>query len=423
MLPLLKKVSKSKNTNMTNIGLKKGYTFDDVLLVPKYSEIESRRALEISQILTGQTGLAIYMSHPVVAANMSCVSEWEMALEMARMGSFAPVHRNMSVEQQGEHCKKAKECWLEDSKLLTDPAVSGALKESFDALGLTSHWERLQRRLEKYRGLFPLKPNFAFAIGVRGDYKDRLSQCAPHCNIVLIDIAHAHYKWTAEVIKYIRKDYPQLFIIAKTVATPEGAKFLHDAGADVIGVNIGGGSLCTTRIVTGAGVPIVTSLLEIREELGDTANIMLDGGLREPGDLVKAHAAGADIIMSGAFFYGVEETPGKVRPSGPMERSLTKTVYGMASVNAQEHLRVLEQSQTDFFADEEDDYYVEGEAVTVPFRGKAVYILRRLFKGLRSGMSYLGCNRIVEIRKNATFVEVSSAGQQENQPHAQTKYR
>ena len=402
--------------------LKKGYTFDDVLLVPRYSEIESRRALTISQTLVGQTGQTVYMSHPVVAANMSCVSEWEMALEMSRTGSFAPIHRNMPVEEQAEHCRRARECWLEDSKLLTDGAVLTGLKERFDALGLTNHWEHMQRRLEKYRGLFPLKPNFAFAIGVRGDFKERLEQCAPYCNIVLIDIAHAHYKWTAEVIKYVRENYPQLFIVAKTVATPEGATFLYEAGADLIGVNIGGGSLCTTRVVTGAGVPIITSLLEIRAELGDRANIMLDGGLREPGDLVKAHAAGADIVMSGAFFYGVEETPGKVRPSGPMERSLTKTVYGMASIDAQERLRMLEQSQTDFFADEDDDYYVEGEAVTVPFRGKAIYILRRLFKGLKSGMSYLGCNNIVQIRKSATFVEVSAAGLQENRPHAQTKY-
>ena len=337
-------------------------TFDDVLLVPAHSDVLPRE-VDVTARFTRDITLRV----PVVSSAMDTVTESAMAIEMARSGGIGVIHKNMSADQQSEEVRKVKA-----ENLLV-----------------------------------------AAAVGVNATTMDRIAMLiAAGADAIVIDTAHGHSEGVLRVIRKACESFPDIQIVAGNVATAEGAKALADAGVSAVKVGIGPGSICTTRIIAGIGMPQLTAVMLAAEGLeGTGVPIIADGGIRYSGDITKALAAGADTIMAGSLFAGTDETPGE---TVIVDGRRFKTYRGMGSLDA------MEQGSKDrYFQDKETDarkLVPEGIVSTVPCKGPVADVIYQLVGGLRAGMGYCGARNIAALR-DAQFVRITAAGMLEGHPH------
>lgn len=342
--------------------MKTALTYDDITLIPAYSEIESRQNIDLTTQLTTNYSLRV----PLIASPMDTVCESDMAIAMAELGGVGCIHRFMSIEHQVEEVQNVKFA-VSDSEVY----------KTWDV------------------------PIMA-AVGANGDYLERAQELTNWgANVILIDVAHGHHKFVKDAITTLKKHLPvHVDIIAGNVATQQAAIELEFWGADAIRVGIGGGSLCTTRVKTGFGVPNVTSLEDCSDVV--TVPVIACGGIRNSGDIAKALAVGASSVILGSLLAGTKEAPGAIieKSNGLYKRyrgaaSLeTKTVHGQAPRN------------------------VEGESTVVPFKGSVNFTIERLLDGLRSALSYAGASNLYQF--NPEYVVVTNAGAREGQPHLLT---
>ncbi len=475
----------------------KGLTFDDVLLAPRRSPIRSRGEVDVASSLTRKLRLAI----PILSANMDTVTEWRMAVSMARAGGIGVLHRFMTVEQQVRQVDKVKRAQglmhenphtvaagatIAEAEQLMDLHDVGGLivvDNNTKLVGLVTRRDILlapdelqtvaqamtpadhivsvgpsvtsaearailyEHRLEKLPvvdregnvvGLITSRDVVRVehrlqastdergrllvgaAIGVgSGEVKRAEALLEAGADLLVLDIAHGHAAHCIDMVRTLRSHFPDAQIVAGNVATAEGARDLADAGADAIKVGIGPGSICTTRIVTGFGVPQLTAIIDTVRGLregGHAIPVIADGGIKTSGDLVKALAAGASTVMIGSLFAGCEEAPGS-----PVIRDgqKVKVVRGMASLGAAMGRRAVEHTVDESAEDQEDwDKVVpEGVEAVVPYRGEVAEILYQLVGGLRSGLSYGGARCIEELQRTAEFIEITSAGVRESGSH------
>jgi len=492
---------------MIELPVSEALTFDDVLLVPAYSDV-------VPAHVSTQTRLTrtITLNTPLMSAAMDTVTESRLAIAMAQNGGMGVVHRNLTIEQQAIEIDKVKRS---ESGMIMDPVTIGpdepiaaalAMMRRFKISGvpvtkdkklvgiLTNRDLRFvsgteapissvmtkenlitvpvgttleqaeqilhQHRVEKLlvvndayelKGLITVKdiqkklkyPHAAKdeqgrlrvggAIGATGDYLERAAELVRYrVDALAIDSAHGHSERVLEAVRDVKKMFPEIALLAGNVATYEGAKALIDAGADAIKVGIGPGSICTTRMVTGAGMPQITAIAECyRAAKEHDIPVIADGGVKYSGDITKAIAAGASVVMLGSLFAGVDESPGEtILYQG---RSF-KAYRGMGSLSA-----MAQGSGERYFQGKEDmtnpaerqsltsretpaqnrmaKFVPEGIEGRVPHRGPLEAMVYQLVGGLRSGMGYLGCATIPELQKNAKFVRISNAGLRESHVH------
>jgi IMP dehydrogenase len=331
----------------------KALTFDDVLIVPCRSDVKSRREPKLISRVTKKREIAI----PIISSNMDTVTEQDMAIAMDRLGGLGILHRFMPIEQQVVQIQSMKDAGLQ---------------------------------------------NLAASIGVSDDFKDRASALLKAgVNILTIDIAHGHSVQMIETISWVKDKNAEVEIIAGNVATPEATEDLINAGADAIKVGIGPGSMCTTRIITGCGVPQLTAIA-ICAEVAQRYNvpIIADGGLRNSGDIMKALSAGAHSVMLGKMLSGTLETPGEIKQG-------KKHYRGMASKSAQVSWR----------GGVPEGMAPEGESSQVAVKGPLKDVILEIIGGIRSGMSYINATEIHEIKERARFIEMSYNGMAESRAH------
>jgi IMP dehydrogenase len=329
-----------------------------VLIVPKYNKIVSRRDVKFETWVTKNYKLDI----PIIAANMDTICESKMAIALGRLGGLGVIHRFLNIEDQVAEVKKVKEQNL----------ISAA------------------------------------AIGVK-DYEERAKALnEAGVNIIVLDVAHGHSKRTGKTLDFLKNTYPNIDVIVGNVATKDAAEYFISKKADGIKVGIGPGSACTTRIMTGAGVPQITAIMDVYEATQGRVPVIADGGIKCPGDLTKAIGAGADTIMSGSIFAGTDETPGDIVIK---DGKSYKEYRGMASFLATVKKLKLDGQKI------EEDVHVEGEAAMVLSSGPISKVVTRYLGGLASGMTYVGANNIEALRGKADFVEISSAGYAESVAH------
>ncbi len=480
--------AKSKAPNFSKF-FGEGITFDDVLLVPAYSQVLPRE-VSIQTQLTKKISLNI----PMMSAAMDTVTEATLAIALAREGGIGILHKNMSIEKQAEQVRKVKRS---ESGLIIDPVtlnqeatIGDALrlmKENhiggipivdntkklvgiltnrdlrFEANGSRKISEVMtkenlvtapegtdlnkakkilsQHKIEKlpvvnkkgqlvglitYRDILQLisyphgvKDNFGrllvgAALGITHDMLDRAAALQNiGVDVVCLDSAHGHTKGVIEALKAVKKACKGLQVIAGNVATAAGAKALAEAGADAVKVGVGPGSICTTRVVAGAGIPQITAIMEAASGLsGLKVPLIADGGIRYTGDMVKALAAGADVVMMGGVFAGTEESPGETII---YEGRKFKQYRGMGSIGA------MSQGSGDrYFQDVEEDikkFVPEGIEGRVAYKGNLSEIVYQYTGGLRSGMGYCGAANIPALQKNAQFIKISNAGITESHAH------
>jgi IMP dehydrogenase len=463
-------------------------TYDDVLLVPAYSEVLPRET-DTSTHLTANIRLNI----PLVSSAMDTVTEAELAISIAMEGGLGFIHKNMKVELQAEQVRKVKRS---QSGLILDPItlnIHSTVQEAENIMRefkiggipiidndrklvgiITNRDLRFQKdmnvpvskimtkdnlvtaqegitlqqaegTLKKYKieklpiigkkgkliGLITFKDiqkkkakptacqdtfgrlRVGAAVGVTPDILDRIDALrAAGVDVISIDTAHGHSKGVMDAAKKVKKKYPELDLIVGNIATAEAAKALAKVGADAVKVGVGPGSICTTRIVAGVGLPQLSAVYETAEALkGSETRIIADGGVRFSGDVVKAIAAGADSVMIGSLLAGTEEAPGEVII---YEGRKFKTYRGMGSLEAME-----DGSKDRYFQDVEDDVkklVPEGISGRVPFKGSVAEVLYQLTGGLRAGMGYCGAKNIAKL-KQAKFVKITAAGVTESHPH------
>ena len=355
--------------------MKTALTYDDIQLVPSFSNIKSRQNINLRTMLSERYGLV----NPIVASPMDTVCEFDMALKMAQLGGVGCIHRFMSITHQ---CDIVEE--LQKAIYFDEP------------FNVAEDWGGM---LDTWHAEIPQVPIMA-AIGVQEEDKKRALELSKSgANVLLIDVAHGDHQNVIDMIHWCKTqdELVDVDIIAGNIATAEAAELLQTYGADGLRVGIGGGSLCTTRIKTGFGVPNVTSL----EDIARVSNvpIMADGGLRSSGDISKALAVGADNVMLGSLLAGTDESPGKIleTPNGLYKRyrgsaSLeTKVSHGQAARN------------------------VEGESTTIPYKGGVKFIINGLLDGVKSALSYAGADNLKSYNPN--YVVVTNAGQNEAKPH------
>ncbi len=344
----------SKDILNRNIGL----TFDDVLLVPRYSEISSRKHPVLKTQITKNYSINL----PVITANMDTITEKEMACAMASLGGIGSLHRFMTEAEQVEMVKFIK-AYMKEKNLTTPIAASIGVKEE----GM----RRAEHLVEA---------------GVQ---------------IITLDIAHGDSIMMLETLDFLKKRFPQVDVIAGNVATSDGVKRMIDRGADAVKVGIGPGSMCTTRIITGHGVPQLTAIaLAVSIASKYNVPVIADGGLKNSGDIVKALAAGASSVMVGSLVSGTLETPGELK--GGM-----KQYRGMASKAAQISWR----------GDMPEGMAAEGESTHIPCKGSVNNVIEELMGGLRSGMTYLGVDNLKAMSEAALFMQMTASGMNESKPH------
>lgn len=466
-----------------------GLTFDDVLLVPAYSEVLPRD-------VSVQTRFSrnITLNLPVVSAAMDTVTEAPLAIALAREGGIGVIHKNMSIEKQAAQVKKVKRA---ENGMIDDPVTITKEKTVGDALKMmacykiggipvvdgentligivtnrdlrfqkdmsrlidevmtkenliTTHHEKsglddaadilLRNKIEKlpvvddegkllglitYKDITKLKDNpnackdskgrlrVAAGIGVTGDTMDRVDALVnAGVDAVVLDSAHGHSANIVKTLKQVKAKYPNLDVVAGNIATAEAAKYLVAAGADGVKVGIGPGSICTTRIVAGVGVPQLTAIYECANALKDTGvPVIADGGLRYSGDIVKALAAGGDCVMVGSMFAGVEESPGETIIYNGRK---FKSYRGMGSIEAMNN-----GSKDRYFQDGETNsnkFVPEGIVARVPFKGTLAESVYQLVGGLKSGMGYCGAATIKKLQ-TAKFIRITASGMNESHPH------
>ncbi len=465
-----------------------GLTFDDVLLVPAYSEVHPRK-VDVSTFFTRKIRLNI----PIVSAAMDTVTESTMAIAIAQEGGIGVLHKNMSIADQANEVRKVKRAEngmiLDPITLNKDALVEDALKimHEFKIGGIpvvnnqhqlvgiiTSRDLRFERNpkkpvtevmtkenlittpefidfesaekiLQKYRieklpvvdkenklvGLITYKdiikikarPNackdergrlrVAAAVGVTSDLLDRVTMLTKFdVDAIVVDTAHGHSQGVFDAVTLIRKNFPDLQLIVGNIATAEAAKDLANLGVDAVKVGIGPGSICTTRVIAGIGVPQLTAIYDVSKAIRSTGiPVIADGGIRFTGDIVKALAAGAHSIMAGSLFAGVEESPGE---TFIFEGRKYKKYRGMGSVEAMQKGSKDRYQQT-----EEEDIgklVPEGIVGRVPYKGMLSEVIHQMVGGLRAGMGYTGSLDIEALQK-ARFIKMSQAGVIEGHPH------
>lgn len=465
-----------------------GLTFDDVLLIPAYSEILPRDV-----DLTTRFSRNIELKTPIVSAAMDTVTEAKLAIAIAREGGIGVIHKNMSIVEQAKQVHSVKRA---ENGMIYDPITIRREKQVADALALMSEYKiggipvvdenkklvgivtnrdlrferNLQRPIEevmtkenlvttnqsadleaaaqilqnhkieklpvvdkdgKLVGLVTYKDitkakdkpmackdskgrlRVAAGVGVTADTFDRMSALVDAgVDAIIIDTAHGHSKGVIEILKEAKKRFPQIDIVVGNIATGAAAKALVEAGADAVKVGIGPGSICTTRVIAGVGVPQLSAIYDVAKALKDTGVPLIgDGGIRYSGDIVKALAAGASCIMAGSLLAGVEESPGDTIIYNGRK---FKSYRGMGSLEAMQ-----KGSKDRYFQDMEDDIkklVPEGIAARVPFKGSLYEVIYQLVGGLRAGMGYCGASNIEKLH-NAKFTRITTAGVKENHPH------
>ncbi len=468
--------------------LEEALTFDDVLLVPAYSEVLPREVDTSSQLTR-----AIRLNVPIVSAAMDTVTERDLAIAIARQGGIGIIHKNMSIERQAEQVRFVKRS---ESGMIIDPVTlredatvqdAFRLMEQFKIGGipivnaenkligiLTNRDLRFEARnkrpvrelmtkdnlvtapagttldqareiLQGYKieklpvvdqhntlvGLITYKdimkvqnyPNsckdslgrlvVGAAVGVTSDMFDRVEALIKvGVDVICVDTAHGHSRGVLEAVKTIKRQYPDLQVIGGNVASGAGAKALVEAGVDAVKVGVGPGSICTTRVVAGVGVPQLSAIIEAAGAIrGSGVPIIGDGGIRYTGDIVKAIAAGASTIMAGSLFAGVDESPGETII---YEGRKFKVYRGMGSLGAMQ-----EGSKDRYFQDVEDDIkklVPEGIEGRVPFKGALAEVMVQYIGGLRAGMGYCGAATIERLHE-AQFVRITNSGIRESHPH------
>ena len=347
------------------VPIKEALTFDDVALAPKYSEILPSEA-DTSVELTKNLKLKI----PILSSAMDTVTESKMAIAIAKAGGLGIIHRNLEIKKQILEIRKVKR-----KKLLVGAAVGAGINE----------FERAKAILKE------------------------------NLDMIVVDTAHGHTKKVSEIIKFIKKiKGKKTALCAGNIATPEAAKFLLKLGVDIIKVGIGPGSICTTRLVAGIGVPQLSAILNVRNGIKNkNAKIISDGGIKYSGDLAKAFAAGADAVMIGSLFAGTDEAPGKIiKRNG----KLFKVFRGMGSVGA-----MNKGSADRYFQFKQKDvskYVPEGVEGFAKYKGKIGNIIYKLIGGLRSSMGYLGSKKIKYLRNKPQFFKITKAGFYESMVHS-----
>jgi IMP dehydrogenase len=467
----------------------KALTFDDVLLLPKYSDFLPSEASTQTKLTKN-----INIKVPLISAAMDTVTESRMAIALAEVGGIGIIHKNNSIEEQVSHVKTVKKyesgvvrdpITIESSKSIGElielttklnisgmPVVdNGKLKgivtsrdfryaDNMNALvsSIMTPSEQLitvedgtqqqsvkklmhENRIEKVlvvdksgslNGLVTMKdieksaehPDatkdnsgslmVGAALGTESDTLKRAQALyEAGVDVFVIDSAHGHSKNVIDTIQMIKKEFPNIDLIAGNVATSEGAVELEKAGADAIKVGMGPGSICTTRIIAGIGVPQITAILEIKEALkGKDIGIIADGGIRFSGDIAKAIGAGADSVMLGGLFAGTEEAPGKVEL---FQGRSFKTYRGMGSIGA-----MTERQDANRYMQEDSDtekLVPEGIEGRVPYKGLVINVINQLIGGLRQSMGYIGCKTIQDIHNKSEFIEITNAGMTESHVH------
>ncbi|MEM1219641.1 MAG: IMP dehydrogenase [Bacteroidota bacterium] len=474
--------------HLTNKFLEEALTYDDVLLVPAYSEVLPRE-VDISSQLTRK----IRINVPIVSAAMDTVTENNLAIAIARQGGFGIIHKNMTIEQQAEQVRSVKRS---ESGMIIDPVTLEQDAKLGDALGLmrkfriggipivnrgkklvgilTNRDLRFEKNLDRsvkdlmtseglvtapvgtnleqardilqqhkieklpvvddentLVGLITFKdimkvqdyPNsckdaygrlmVGAAVGVTRDMMDRVQALINvDVDAICIDTAHGHSYGVLDAVREVKKVFPDLQVIGGNVATGEGAKALVDAGVDAVKVGVGPGSICTTRIIAGVGVPQLSAIYNAAQAInGSGVPIIGDGGIRYTGDIPKAIAGGADVVMAGGLFAGVEESPGETII---FDGRKFKVYRGMGSLSAMEL-----GSKDRYFQDVEDDVkklVPEGIEGRVAYKGTLAEVMVQYIGGLRAGMGYCGANSIQEMQ-GAKFVKMTAAGIHESHPH------
>ena len=349
---------------MIMVPIKEALTFDDVTLVPKYSKILPTE-VDTSIKLTDNLKLKI----PLLSSAMDTVTESRMAIAIAKAGGIGIIHRNLEIKKQISEIRKVKK-----QKLLVGAAVGAGPKEL----------DRAEKILKE---------------GI---------------DLIVVDTAHGHTKKVSEVINHIKKfKNKKIALCAGNIATPEAAKFLLKLGVDIIKVGIGPGSICTTRLVAGIGVPQLSAILSVRSGIKNkNIRIIADGGIKYSGDLAKAFAAGADAVMIGSLLAGTDEAPGKlIKRNG----KLFKSFRGMGSVGA-----MNKGSADRYFQSKQKDtskYVPEGVEGFSKYKGDVGNIIYKLIGGLRSSMGYLGSKQIKYLRNKPQFVKITKAGFYESMVH------
>ncbi|MDA0764980.1 MAG: IMP dehydrogenase [Proteobacteria bacterium] len=343
--------------------IKEALTFDDVTMAPKYSEVMPSE-VDTNTKLSNNLTLKI----PLLSSAMDTVTESKMAIAMARAGGIGVIHRNLDIIKQINEIKKVKKF-----KLMVGAAV----------------------------GAGPLEIKRAEAIIKEG------------VDLIVVDTAHGHSKKVADIIKAIKKKNSKITLCAGNIATSDAAKFLIKLGVDIIKVGIGPGSICTTRLVAGIGVPQLSAILEVRKGVKNSkVKIISDGGIKYSGDIAKALSAGADAVMIGSLFAGSKETPGKlIKRNG----KLFKSFRGMGSVGA-----MNKGSADRYFQTKQKDtskYVPEGVEGFVKYKGSVEKIIYKLIGGLKSSMGYLGAKRIPILKVKPNFVKITKAGFYESMVH------
>jgi IMP dehydrogenase len=347
--------------------MKEALTYDDIQIVPKYSEISSRSDCDISTRFTRN----FYAQTPYVSSPMDTVTGKQMAESMMYLDGIGCIHRFMSIEEQVDAVKN----------LLFE--IQESMIEEID---------------KKQRAI-------CASIGVK-DYKERLEKLVENgANVILIDVAHGNTKLVKDTIKYIKENY-KVDVIAGNVATYEGAKNLCEWGSDAVRVGIGSGSLCTTRIKTGIGIPQVTAILDCVEACKEyDVPVIADGGVRMIGDAAKALALGAETVMLGSLLAGTKESPGIIEKIGewPNEK-LYKKYRGSSSLESKIDNNIETRN-------------IEGDSTRVMYTGGIERILNDMSDGIRSSMSYVGANNIKEFQSKCEFVRITQSGIIEAKPH------
>ncbi len=468
--------------------LGEGLTYDDVLLVPAYSEV-----LPKDVKITSYFSRKIKLNTPIVSAAMDTVTEYAMAVAIAQEGGIGVLHKNMSIVAQADQVRKVKRSesgMIQDPITLSENAIVAdalnimkehkiggipVISEKGELVGIVTNRDlrfeknmsrpvkevmtseniittndgkdllNAENMLQQYKieklpvvdnknvlvGLITYKdiiktkirPNackdelgrlrVAAAVGVTHDVMDRVEALVnAGVDAIIIDTAHGHSKGVIDTLKRVKNAYPELQVVVGNIATPEAALLLAEAGADGVKVGIGPGSICTTRVIAGVGVPQLTAVYEVAKALKELQiPVIADGGIRFTGDIVKALAAGASTIMAGSLFAGVEESPGETII---YEGRKFKSYRGMGSIEA------MQQGSKDrYFQDAEEDIkklVPEGISGRVPYKGNLSEVIYQFVGGLRAGMGYCGANNIETLQK-AKFIRITSAGVRESHPH------
>ncbi len=468
--------------------LTEALTFDDVLLVPAYSNVLPRDVT-----LTTRLTRDIQLNMPIVSAAMDTVTEARLAITMAQCGGIGIIHRNMSIERQAAEVRLVKKF---EAGVIRDPITVTPATSIRDVLKLvrahnisgvpvvdggklvgivTSRDLRFEKQLDdpvknimtkqdrlvtvtegagedevlrllhkhriekvlvvngefELRGLITVKdiqkahdnPNAAkdrherlrvgAALGAGGDTEERVGALVDAgVDVVVVDSAHGHSQGVLDRVRWIKKNFPQMQVIGGNIVTGDAARALVDAGADAVKVGVGPGSICTTRIVAGVGVPQISAVNMVAEAIRDSGVCLIaDGGIRYSGDIAKALTAGANCVMIGGMFAGTEEAPGEVEL---YQGRSYKSYRGMGSLGAME-----KGSKDRYFQDDSDPEKLVPEGIEgrVPYRGPLRNILHQLSGGLRAAMGYVGCPTIDEMRAKPQFVRITSAGVRESHVH------